>query len=69
MAADPQVSPLTVTVRRATEITGLGETSVFALMKSGTFERVKYRRRTLISYASIERWHEEMRRDSGNKVA
>jgi excisionase family DNA binding protein len=47
--------PLAVTVQRACELTGLGPTSIWALLKDGRLEAVKVPgvRRTLISYASV----------------
>jgi hypothetical protein len=49
--------PLTVTVRRASQLSGLGLTSVWAALRDGRLEavRVPGTRRTLISYASLAR--------------
>ena len=55
-AADT-VRPLTVTVRRACELSGLGPTSIWAFLRDGRLEavRVPSVRRTLVSYASLAR--------------
>jgi hypothetical protein len=50
-------SPLAVTVQRACELSGLGPTSIWAFLKDGRLEAVRVPgvRRTLVSYASLER--------------
>jgi excisionase family DNA binding protein len=47
--------PLTVTVAMARKISGLGNTTIWALIKSGKLEAVRVRRRRLIVYRSLER--------------
>jgi hypothetical protein len=49
--------PLAVTVQQACQLSGLGATSVWAFLKSGRLEAVRVPgvRRTLVSYASLER--------------
>jgi hypothetical protein len=47
--------PLTVTVARAREKSGLGNTTIWALIKSGKLESICVGRRRLIVYASLER--------------
>jgi len=49
------VKPLTVTVAMAREISGLGATTIWALIKSGKLESVRVCRRRLIVYQSLER--------------
>jgi hypothetical protein len=51
------VTPLTVTVPKACELTGFGLTSIWAFLKTGRLEpvRVPGVRRTLVSYASLTR--------------
>ena len=46
--------PLTVTVATAKEISGLGLTTIWGLLKSGKLEAVRIGRRTLITYRSLE---------------
>jgi hypothetical protein len=51
------VSPLAVTVQRACQLSGLGPTTIWAFLKNGRLEAVRLPglRRTLVSYASLER--------------
>jgi len=53
----PSPSPLTVTVREACELSGLGPTSIWAFLRDGRLEAVRLPgvRRTLLSYASLAR--------------
>jgi hypothetical protein len=47
--------PLTVTVAMAREISGLGNTTIWALIKSGRLESTCVGRRRLIVYCSLEK--------------
>jgi hypothetical protein len=49
--------PLAVTVQRACQLSGLGPTTIWAFLKDGRLEAVRLPglRRTLVSYASLER--------------
>ncbi len=47
--------PLTVTVAMAREISGLGNTTIWALIKSKKLELVRVHRRRLIIYRSLEK--------------
>jgi hypothetical protein len=47
--------PLTVTVAMARQISGLGNTTLWALIKNGTLESVSVGRRRLILFPSLER--------------
>ena len=49
--------PLAITVQRACELSGLGQTSIWAFLKDGRLEAVRVPgvRRTLVSYASLAR--------------
>jgi excisionase family DNA binding protein len=47
--------PLTVTVETARKISGLGNTTIWALIKNGTLESVSVGRRRLILFPSLER--------------
>jgi hypothetical protein len=51
------VLPLAVTVARACELTGFGQTSIWAFIKDGRLEAVRLPgfRRTLVSYDSLKR--------------
>jgi excisionase family DNA binding protein len=49
------VNPITVTIRTAREISGLGNTTIWALIKAGKLESVLVGRRRLITYRSLER--------------
>jgi hypothetical protein len=46
--------PLTVTVATAKHLSGLGNTTIWSLIKDQTLETVRVGRRTLISYRSLE---------------
>jgi excisionase family DNA binding protein len=48
------LKPLTVTVATTKKITGLGNTTIWGLIKNGKLEVVRIGRRTLITYRSIE---------------
>jgi hypothetical protein len=47
--------PLSVTVAMARQITGLGNTTIWLLLKDGTLESVSVGRRRLILFPSLER--------------
>ena len=51
------VPPLAVTVARACELTGFGQTSIWAFIKDGRLSAVRLPgvRRTLVSYESLRR--------------
>ena len=46
--------PLTVTVAAARKISGLGNTTIWGLIKQGKLEAVRVGRRTLITFRSLE---------------
>ena len=46
--------PLTVTVATAKKLSGLGNTTIWALIKDRTLQTVHVGRRTLITYRSLE---------------
>ena len=46
--------PLTVTVATARKLSGLGNTTIWALIKDRTLQTVHVGRRTLITYRSLE---------------
>ena len=48
-------TPLTVTFRRAGELTGLGQTTLWKLVKEGRLTVVRVGRRTLIHFSSLQR--------------
>lgn len=45
--------PLSVTVRRASEITGIGKTTIYKLFKEQKLTRIKVGRRTLVSVPQL----------------
>jgi hypothetical protein len=49
--------PLAITVKRASELSGLGLTSIWALLRDGRLEAIRLPgvRRTLVSYPSLAR--------------
>lgn len=49
------MKPLTVTVKRARQITGLGNTTIYEMIGDGSIESVKVRGKRLIIFASLER--------------
>jgi hypothetical protein len=48
------VKPLAVTVATARKVSGLGNTTIWALIKNQTLEVVRVGRRTLITFRSLE---------------
>ena len=60
MTIRPEITgraPLAVTVQQACQLSGLGPTTIWAFLKDGRLEAVRVHgvRRTLVSYASLER--------------
>ena len=55
LTVDPGLRPLTVTFQTAKRLSGLGLTTLWALAKAGRIEIVRVGRRTVITYASLER--------------
>ena len=64
MATRPEITgratnsdPLAVTVQQACELSGLGQTSIWAFLKNGRLDAVRVPgvRRTLVSYPSLAR--------------
>jgi predicted DNA-binding transcriptional regulator AlpA len=51
----PPLKPITVTVKQALHLSGLGCSTIYKLMANGTLLRRKIGSRTLISYESLER--------------
>jgi excisionase family DNA binding protein len=49
-----ELKPLAVTVRRACDLTGLGETKIYELLATGRLERLKVGARTLVRDTSLE---------------
>jgi hypothetical protein len=47
--------PLTVTIQSARKISGLSNTTLWALVSDGTLESVHVGRRRLVTYASLEK--------------
>lgn len=54
MVKSAVAKPVTVTVKTAKEITGLGYTKIFELIKKGELKSVTIGRRRLIDCASLE---------------
>ena len=52
-AAD-ELKPLTVTASTTRKISGLGNTTIWALIKQGKLETVRIGRRTLVTFRSLE---------------
>ena len=53
--AKQEVQPLTITVKQALELSGLGLTKLYELINSGELETVFVGRRRLITYRSLSR--------------
>jgi hypothetical protein len=51
----PPLKPITVTVKQALSLSGLGCSTIYKLMASGVLMRRKIGHRTLITYESLER--------------
>ncbi len=54
MSEPTSAKPISVTVKTAREITGLGNTTIYELIKQGKLKTVAIGRRQLILYASLE---------------
>jgi excisionase family DNA binding protein len=50
----PDDKPLTITVKQARRISGLGNTTLYALTKAGKISSVQIGRRRLIVFKSLE---------------
>jgi hypothetical protein len=48
------LKPLTVTIATAKKISGLGNTTIWGLIKQGKLEVVRIGRRTLVTFRSLE---------------
>jgi excisionase family DNA binding protein len=46
--------PITVTVATAKRLSGLGNTTIWSLIKAGKLEAVRIGRRTLVTFSSLE---------------
>jgi hypothetical protein len=55
MPNDAAIEPLTVTIKRAAELTGESRSRIYELIGSGEYEAVKSNARTLITFESIKR--------------
>jgi hypothetical protein len=51
--APAPLPPITVSVKEAKRLSGLGTTTIYKLIKAGRLEKVKVESRTLITYASL----------------
>jgi excisionase family DNA binding protein len=49
------LEPLTVSVRRAEQLIGVGHTTIYKLIADGSLETVLVRGRRLVSYRSIKK--------------
>ena len=54
MPALNQTRPLSVTVKTACQLVGVGNTTMWALIKAGRVKTVSIGRRRLVIYASLE---------------
>lgn len=54
--------PIFVTVNDAKRLLSLGHTRVYELMNSGALDRVKSGGKTLISYESVQRYADSLRK-------
>jgi excisionase family DNA binding protein len=54
MSKPTSAKPISVTVKTAREITGLGNTTIYELIKRGELKTVSIGRRRLILYDSLE---------------
>lgn len=51
-----ELKPIMITVPEAMRVLGVGRTTLYLLIQSGKIERVHIGRRSLITWASIERF-------------
>jgi hypothetical protein len=49
-----ELKPLTVTVATAKRISGLGNTTIWSLIKAGKLQTIHVGRRTLVAFCSLE---------------
>jgi excisionase family DNA binding protein len=61
--------PLAVTIPVALNITGIGRTKFYQLIKNGTIESIRIGRRRLINYASLERLASDTELSLGQEAA
>jgi excisionase family DNA binding protein len=54
MAPNPESNPIAVSVASATKATGIGRTTIFALIRDGSLPAVKLGSRTLIRAADLD---------------
>jgi excisionase family DNA binding protein len=54
-AVQSQIEPLSVTVRRASELTGIGQTKLWEMIGAGVIESVKIAGRRLLLYESLKK--------------
>jgi excisionase family DNA binding protein len=60
----PFRDPLTVGIQEACRLSGLGETTMYKLIREGQLRTVKVRRRTLVSYPSLKNLLESLNVDT-----
>jgi hypothetical protein len=51
---DPTSEPLTITIRRTRELTGLSTATIYREIANGNFEALKFGRSTLLTYPSVK---------------
>lgn len=51
-----QPTTLTVTIEKACEITGLGQTTLFGAIRNHELAKIKIGRRTLVRYDELREW-------------
>lgn len=52
---DSEIQPISVTVKRAAQLTGLGPTKLYELLAAGAIESFKVGNRRLIKYESLRK--------------
>lgn len=57
--------PYFCSVSETCRLLGLGRTSIFALLRDGQLERAKWRRRTLVTRSSVERFAANLSSQNG----
>ena len=60
MTEQISVAPISVTLRKAAEVTGLSYATIYKHYRSGHFEVKFDGRKPLVSYASLMKWFESL---------
>lgn len=63
------MKPVSITIAKFCQISGLGRTTAFAMCKSGRLTRIYQGKRALVTMASVEAWLEDATAEAANQPA